>query len=213
SRAGRLRLWDVNGGRLLLDHRIRPDGDRSTAGNGAARGVASISLIDPSAFRPYAPRTSSVQSSIVTSEALPQLRLFGWGKTEMRFGAPPSASLRTIAMAPLDWDRCSALKLQHYDRIKRTGWPDRTEADFYDPTAFCGLAPERKTCSGDSGSPVLANGHIIGVVSRGSGICLGDGIPTTFVRVADYRDWVAQRICPTERGASDPNARSGFCPG
>jgi hypothetical protein len=47
----------------------------------------------------------------------------------------------------------------------------------------------QSVCGGDSGSPLVHNGGVIGVVSWRSMPC-GDGMPDVFIRVSAVRDWI-----------------------
>lgn len=48
-------------------------------------------------------------------------------------------------------------------------------------------------CTADSGSPVIAGGQTIGIVSWGASVC-GQGTPTVHDRVASHRDWILHAI-------------------
>lgn len=62
--------------------------------------------------------------------------------------------------------------------------------DFVVDQKLCILSgPRTSVCSGDSGSPLVVNGEVAGVVSWRTMPC-GDGLPDVFIRVSYVRDWI-----------------------
>lgn len=64
-------------------------------------------------------------------------------------------------------------------------------------TVFCAAHPQRSTCRGDSGGPVvLTNGSpmLVGIVSWGKRRCAGDGRPGVYTRIDQYVPWINQAM-------------------
>lgn len=53
--------------------------------------------------------------------------------------------------------------------------------------------PRTSVCSGDSGTPLVVNGAVVGVTSWRTMPC-GDGLPDVFIRVATVRPWIISVI-------------------
>ena len=49
--------------------------------------------------------------------------------------------------------------------------------------------PRQSVCGGDSGTPLVVNGQVVGVLSWRTNPC-GDGLPDVFIRVSEVRDWI-----------------------
>jgi secreted trypsin-like serine protease len=112
---------------------------------------------------------------------LEEVSVYGWGKTEDVAGDAPAPDTYMVTLTVMPNDFCARL--------------DGFDAEKFPPTVFCAMHPERKTCRGDSGGPVVdALGNIIGVVSWGKNRCIGDGQPGVYTRVAAYSDWISQVI-------------------
>lgn len=182
---GRIRLFDLKTGEQTL-HYIHT----VTALN---RPVYAAVPDDPA-------RLQKIRLS--SSEATPSnetyLFAYGWGKTHFERTNVASAVLRKLALNPISWDRCNDLRNNrnavNAARTGRTILPAKT-----DPSAFCALGSGRKTCRGDSGGPLLSGKNLVGVVSRGSGVCWSDDAPTTFASVPKATEWIKEVICDTTR--------------
>lgn len=168
---GRIRLWSVPGGKSIYHHLLGLDSDISSALNSDSLSLARIGVINLSSYKPEDPDFPT------------QVAAFGWGKIQSMTDAPTSARLRTLSLYPTSWEDCIARSA-----VLQSG--------AIDPKAFCTFAPSRKTCRGDSGGPVIDQYELVGIVSRGSGVCRDDGEPSTFVAVAHYRDWIRKHVCP-----------------
>lgn len=174
SADGRIRLWSVPGGKSIYHHLLGLESDSSSAKNPDGLSLARVGVINLSPHKPNDPDFPT------------QVAAFGWGKIQSMTDAPTSARLRTLSLYPVSWEDCIAQS-------------DVLQSGAIDPKAFCTLAPSRKTCRGDSGGPVIDQYELIGIVSRGSGVCRDDGEPSTFVAVAHYRDWIRKHVCPNGR--------------
>lgn len=103
--------------------------------------------------------------------------VYGWGKTKNVEGDAPATSTYKVYLTAVPNDFCARLD----------GYGEEKVFD----SVFCAVHPNRKTCRGDSGGPVLdAVGNIIGIVSWGKNECLGDGQPGVYTRVAAYSKWI-----------------------
>lgn len=177
SRTGRIRLWDATSAQQLLHFILSERGDVSSlSASDNDIDAARVSLID-------------LASASGVDEMPDDISAIGWGKVTKSSNAPPSAALRLLSLSPIDWGDC-------IQRVVDAG--GRISATFQDPNAFCAIGAARKTCTGDSGGPVIGAGKLVGLVSRGSGVCKDDGQPTTFVTMARYRGWIQGQVCPTQ---------------
>ena len=62
-----------------------------------------------------------------------------------------------------------------------------------DARVVCAAAPGKKTCSNDSGGPLVnTSSQLVGIVSGGSKSCVDDGVPGVFTRVGAYLPWITQ---------------------
>jgi Trypsin len=105
---------------------------------------------------------------------------FGWGRTTNSSGATNSLMLK--------------VRLNIMDRTKCDKWRLAT----IDTRVVCAAAPGAKTCSNDSGGPLISdNGQLVGIVSVGGKSCADDGVPGVYTRVASYLDWITR----TTKGA------------
>ncbi|XP_067002693.2 trypsin II-P29 [Anabrus simplex] len=61
---------------------------------------------------------------------------------------------------------------------------------------ICAGIPEggKGQCNGDSGGPLLANGHQVGIVSWSVKPCTVKGYPGVFTEVSHYIDWINKNI-------------------
>ena len=118
---------------------------------------------------------------------------YGWGKTKPVKTFQPSAVLRTIALNVVPKQTCLVL--------------GKWESEHIGKNVFCAHAPQRKTCYGDSGSPVIANNKVVGIVSWGSGKCKNDNKPSVYTRIPYFADWISKEICASNSGSALP----AFC--
>ena len=104
----------------------------------------------------------------------------GWGKTAPVPGFAPTARLMKAALDVEGEPAC----------VRQLG----TAPGQVDARVLCAGAPDRKTCLGDSGGPVVfTQGRptlLVGVVSWGKAACTGDAKPGVYTRVATYRQWI-----------------------
>lgn len=121
---------------------------------------------------------------------------YGWGKTRPVGHFEPSAVLRTIALNVVSRDQCLSLG----------DWAP----DIINDTVFCAWSKKRKTCFGDSGSPVLNQDKVVGIVSWGSGLCGDDEKPSVYTRVSNYADWINKETCAAR---ADGLALPQYCAG
>ena len=122
---------------------------------------------------------SKTESDIKQAETV---TVTGWGKTRPVRGAKPAAVLGLIGLEPLSKEAC----------LVKTGWdPDVIQDD----KAFCASDKRRKSCYGDSGGPVIADGRLVGIVSWGSGNCNADNSPGVYTKVPTYHPWIKETIC------------------
>ena len=119
---------------------------------------------------------------------------YGWGKTKPVKTFQPSAVLRTIALNVVPKQTCLVL--------------GKWESEHIGKNVFCAHAPQRKTCYGDSGSPVIANNKVVGIVSWGSGKCKNDNKPSVYTRIPYFADWISKEICVSNSGSA---ALPAFC--
>lgn len=98
---------------------------------------------------------------------------FGWGRKT-------DSSLATTSM--MLWVRLNIL-----DRPTC----DQSRIAVIDSRVVCAAAPGFKTCSNDSGGPLIsASGQLVGIVSAGGKACANDGVPGVYTRVAAYLPWI-----------------------
>jgi secreted trypsin-like serine protease len=103
--------------------------------------------------------------------------VYGWGKTRDIAGDAPAPETYEAQLTVIPNDFCA--RLEGFD------------ANKVHPGVFCAVDPDRKTCRGDSGGPVVdALGNIVGIVSWGKKQCTGDGQPGVYTRVAAYSEWI-----------------------
>ncbi|MGL5838571.1 MAG: S1 family peptidase [Sphingorhabdus sp.] len=100
---------------------------------------------------------------------------FGWGRTA-NAGGKANAVMLKVSLNILDRRTC-----------------DQSRVALIDGRVVCARAPGRKTCSNDSGGPLI-NGskQLVGIVSAGGTSCAGDGVPGVYTRVAAYLPWINQ---------------------
>jgi hypothetical protein len=100
---------------------------------------------------------------------------YGWGRTG-NTGGRTNAVMLKVALNILDRPTC-----------------DKARVAVIDGRVVCAAAPGRKTCSNDSGGPLVnASRQLVGIVSSGGTSCAGDGVPGVYSRVAAYLPWIKQ---------------------
>jgi trypsin len=100
---------------------------------------------------------------------------FGWGRTNNANGITNAVMLK-VALNILDRPSC-----------------DKARVAVIDGRVVCARAPGRKTCSNDSGGPLVnSSKQLVGLVSAGGTSCAGDGVPGVYTRVAAYLPWITQ---------------------
>ena len=70
---------------------------------------------------------------------------------------------------------------------------DKARVALIDARVVCAAAPGRKTCSNDSGGPLVnTSSQLVGIVSAGGKSCANDGVPGVYTRVGAYLPWITQ---------------------
>ncbi|MFZ1478525.1 MAG: serine protease [Sphingorhabdus sp.] len=108
------------------------------------------------------------------------INVYGWGRQSDR-GLGASQILLSVGLEVMDRNDCSP-------KGKKLGW---TIGEGF----LCAKAPgdaDAKTCSGDSGGPVIDNvtKKLVGVVSGGGPKCAKDDDPSFYTRIGAYRPWI-----------------------
>ena len=173
SRDGRIRLFDLKTGQEEL-HIIFPK---------ETNHLQPILVSQPD--KPA--RVQRVQMASLDPQANTgdPLTAYGWGKTRATDQELSSAVLRKLSLEKIDWPTCNNLRGR--------------DGTSQDTTGFCVIGSGRKTCRGDSGGPLLDRDQLVGIVSRGSGLCWSDARPTIFSSVASARPWIRSVICSNNR--------------
>lgn len=107
----------------------------------------------------------------------------GWGIQE--YGSARSLShLYAVELPLFSSKQCHEMYQEMQDPIK-------FQIYFDVDTAVCTMFPGggQDVCSGDSGGPLICNGHQVGVVSMGQK-CAEDGVPNIWTRVDRYYSWI-----------------------
>ncbi|MEQ1551009.1 MAG: serine protease [Sphingorhabdus sp.] len=64
-------------------------------------------------------------------------------------------------------------------------------AALIDQRVVCAVSPVRKTCTNDSGGPLINKSReLVGIVSGGGTSCSPDGVPTVFTFVSNFYQWI-----------------------
>lgn len=172
---GRIRLFERNTGKEIL-HVLFPINPEILADQ--------TTLLSQPDQPVRIQRIQLAQTDPVPTSTTP-LIAYGWGKTKATDQELSSAVLRKLSLEPIDWPTCNALR----------GRDSRAT----DISGFCVIGSGRKTCRGDSGGPLIERDRLVGIVSRGSGLCWSDDRPTIFASVAKSRTWIKEVICKPER--------------
>lgn len=97
---------------------------------------------------------------------------FGWGKTS-------------------NAGRTNALLLRVPLTIQKRADCMKQIAATIDQRVVCASSPARKTCTNDSGGPLINKGNqLVGIVSGGGTSCAPDGVPTVFTFVPSFYQWI-----------------------
>jgi hypothetical protein len=127
---------------------------------------------------------------VVTLNSDPDLPRLNSTLTAIGFGATStepliySENLMAVDIYPVDPDTC----VRQY-----------TETVAVNPdTMLCAgnTSPNRDSCNGDSGGPLLdkATGKMVGIISFGKG-CGDPDFPGVYTRISTYTSWIHDRIC------------------
>lgn len=111
-------------------------------------------------------------ADVTPSEAV---TAFGWGRVG-NTGNRSNAIMLKVGLNIVDRPAC-----------------DRARVALIDARVVCAAAPGRKTCSNDSGGPLVnSSSQLVGIVSAGGKSCADDGVPGVYTRVGAYLPWIAQ---------------------
>lgn len=104
----------------------------------------------------------------------------GWGRISMESFEYPE-TLQFLEMEVLSNEDCQ-------NRFKNAECSPIKCNELVHPTTVCAHNPSGSTNRGDSGGPLIADGHLIGVVAWGISSSLV--YPKAFMRVSEYIDWI-----------------------
>lgn len=100
---------------------------------------------------------------------------FGWGRIS-NTGNRSNAIMLKVRLNIVDRPTCA-----------------RARVALIDARVVCAAAPGRKTCSNDSGGPLVnATNQLVGLVFAGGKSCSDDGVPGVYTRVGAYLPWITQ---------------------
>lgn len=125
------------------------------------------------------------------SHVAEKFEVAGWGRTE--YDTRSNVKLR-VSVEGVSQDRCAS--------VYQTAVPKQQIVE----TQMCaGGSPNRDSCSGDSGGPLMAQHkdsqgnsywYVVGVVSFGPKSCGLRGWPGVYTRVSKYLDWIQYHVSP-----------------
>lgn len=178
---GKARIWDVTSGKEIthvIHYGSQDIGQSSISSSPAKPAVVNIVPISRS------------EADMASAETL---LTFGWGKTKAEIREfQPSSVLRMAALKKVSDEEC----------LRLFGFVG--QGALLDDTVFCGHDPQRKTCLGDSGGPIISNDKLVGIVSWGSGLCGSDGKPGVYTKVSKYwDDFIRPTICNDPHGQAN----------
>ncbi|MFC4292082.1 S1 family serine peptidase [Sphingorhabdus arenilitoris] len=105
-----------------------------------------------------------------------EVNAFGWGRTS-NYSGPASSVLLRIGLNILDRPTC-----------------EKSNLALVDDRVVCARAPGRKTCSNDSGGPLVNKSkQLVAVVSVGGRSCANDGVPGIYTRIGAYLPWIKRQ--------------------
>jgi len=169
GRDGYVKTWDVKTGKEITFVR-HVDNEE----NGASRSQPARKKLTRVSYAEFSNTpTDLADDTIITT--------YGWGKTKPVRNFQPSSVLRTIALNVVSQQSC----------LELGGW----KPEHLDAGVFCAHSPRRKTCYGDSGSPVIGKDKVVGIVSWGSGLCGEDNKPSVYTSVPHFSEWINKEIC------------------
>lgn len=172
---GTAKLWNIKTGKTIgLIRHVENDDRRNTS-----------AVRQPPTKVSFAPFSSDENDLAVDKT----VTAYGWGKTRPVKTFQPSSVLRTLALNVVSKQKC----------LELGDW----EPEIVGENVFCAYSPKRKTCFGDSGSPVMGNYKVVGIVSWGSGLCGGDNKPSVYTRVPYYASWIKKEICSLNSDAEN----------
>lgn len=90
--------------------------------------------------------------------------------------------------------------LQQVRTAVLSDWDCQQQADIRVDThvQICALAGfGRGICAGDTGSPLIADGRLIGLSS--SAVPCAQGIPDVYTRVSEFHGWITATVGPVRR--------------
>lgn len=99
--------------------------------------------------------------------------LSGWG--QLTIVGPDPVTLRCVNLRTASNSYCTEFYEKGSKRVTENVICTRNEFD-------------RGACFGDSGSPLVGDGGVVGLVSWGTACAIG--IPDAFTRVSQYVDWI-----------------------
>uniref|UniRef100_C6ZQY2 trypsin n=1 Tax=Ochlerotatus triseriatus TaxID=7162 RepID=C6ZQY2_OCHTR len=153
---------------------VHPEYDRSRAAN-------EIALVQIRGIFLWLPnRVGKIEISKSYIEDGTEATITGWGGT-LQSGGPLSGRLQYARLKVVGEGRCKTLLANIGDWI------------------LCTFTKEGQgICGGDSGSPLVSDGKLIGIASFGVGFLPGEGCaagrPDGFARVSHFYDWIRETI-------------------
>jgi chemotaxis protein histidine kinase CheA len=179
--------------RIVRHSQYNPDNnDPAKPPNMYANDIALIRIADDGPARPRDPkRIHPIPLNRKPLAGGAPVSVTGWGVTGTGAADAASAVILRVDLQLMDTPVCQA---------RPKFGPQKIHGKV-----FCAAHPERSTCRGDSGGPVVLTNEkpvLVGVVSWGKKQCAGDGKPGVYTRVDRYLDWIdtAMRL-PPERNA------------
>lgn len=153
---------------------VHPEYERSRAAN-------DIGLVQIRGIFLWLPnRVRKIEISKSYIEDGTEATITGWGGT-LQSGGPLSDRLQYARLKVIGERRCKTLLANIGDWI------------------LCTFTKEGQgICGGDSGSPLVSDGKLIGIASFGVGFLPGEGcaagLPDGFARVSHFYDWIRETI-------------------
>jgi secreted trypsin-like serine protease len=171
--------------RIVRHSQYNPDNnDPAKPPNMYANDIALIRIVDDGAVRPRDPKR--IRPIPLNRKPLPSsapVSVTGWGVTGTGAADRASSVILRVDLQAMDPQVCQAR-------------PKYGPQKIHDKV-FCAAHPQRSTCRGDSGGPVVLTNQapvLVGVVSWGKKHCAGDGRPGVYTRVDRYLDWIDQAM-------------------
>eukprot|EP00548_Thalassiothrix_antarctica_P001712 CAMPEP_0194137394 /NCGR_PEP_ID=MMETSP0152-20130528/7304_1 /TAXON_ID=1049557 /ORGANISM="Thalassiothrix antarctica, Strain L6-D1" /LENGTH=198 /DNA_ID=CAMNT_0038834407 /DNA_START=475 /DNA_END=1068 /DNA_ORIENTATION=- len=115
------------------------------------------------------------------------LRVMGWGSTEESENNQYSNILKEVTIQSLTTRQCQTL--------------DDELMEFTTSDMLCARAPDKDSCSGDSGGPLIRMGNStsddiqVGIVSFGSLTCASEFSSGVYARIDREYDWIRSVVC------------------